>query len=161
MHQVSVIRQGPDDGVFINKLELLLTIPLALEQLADGPQSVGAMAQSRVTGSLDGVGPVAVRQAEQAHQHPHPRDTPLLNHLLRPPARLGADQTGLAQVVGGPTLDARAFLGRDVARGAAEPAGLFLEIELDLLELVIVDAHGVAVPPHPDRTTQGYSGGTE
>ena len=64
MNQITVVRHGPDDGVFLYELELLLTGTLPFDQLANGPQPMGSVCRSDLASLFDSLARMPVGQAE-------------------------------------------------------------------------------------------------
>lgn len=150
LHHRLVFTQAPDDGVLIDKLELLLGRRLPLEQLAKDLQSEGAVAGGGLTRFLDAIRGVLLGQVQQAHQHPHTLDAALLEHLLGPLAGVGADPRGLAREPRRAQFHAGDLLVDDVLAVRAELAGRPLAMYHDLPHALVEDSDqpGVEADPH-------------
>ncbi len=66
MDETAVLREAPDDRMFLYELELILPRTPPLDQLADHAEPVGAVRLREFAGLLDLLVLMAIRQAQQA-----------------------------------------------------------------------------------------------
>ena len=85
-HELPVIAQAADDGVFLDELEVLLgrrRIPL-FDELPQGTEVIGPVALGDLAGLLDLITAVRVGERQQSHQYAATFDAAILQHRLRP-----------------------------------------------------------------------------
>ncbi len=150
MDETAVLRQAPDDRVFLHELELILPRTAPLDQLTDHPKSIGAVRLREFAGLLDLLVLMAIRQAQSPLKDAGAFDTAIVQHGFGPALAVGTEQRGAAELPSDSTFDAADLLGGDVLVLRAEPSRLLLDVEGDLLHAPVEQANRMAVPPRPE-----------
>ncbi len=146
----AVVGQRTDHRVLAHEGHHLLLRGVPVDQGADRPQAVRAVARRDPARPLDRGGGVPLGQAQQADQDPDRLDAPRLDHRLGPAGALRPEPTDPGQVPGRAPLDPADLLRGDVHRLRAEPPRLVPDVHRDLLHPVVEDPHHPRVPADPD-----------
>ncbi len=150
-----VVGQRPDDRMFLQELELLLLLAgLPLQQLPDGPQSVGAASPAHVDRPVPAKHSHACPPAPSVPRAPAPLRRP--GSWPRPIAACEGRSPQSASGGIGSALDGRDFLTGDVLRCRAEPAWLCLGVDGDLFEPVVEDPDQAGVPADPQSAAHVF-----
>jgi hypothetical protein len=139
--------------MFIEELELLLAATTSFEQLADGLEPNGPVAQSNLTRLIDRISRIAVSQAQQAHQYPNPGNAACFQDQAGPALRMHAEQSRPLQQPGRALFHLGDLARMDMLLLRLEGAGLNLDVEDDLFHLAVEDPHQVTIPADPDLST--------
>ena len=154
MDETAVLRQAPDDRVFLHELELILPGTPPLDQLADHAEPVGAVRLREFAGGLDLLVFMTIRQAQQPLKNAGAFDAAIVQHGFGPTLAVRTEQRRTAERPGDSTFDAADLLRGDVLVLRAEPSRLLLDVEGDLLHARVEQANRMAVPPRPEFSAE-------
>src|SRR5215471_13194593 len=103
MDKLTVLGQGTNERMLLDKRQLFLPGRGAVKQGAQRTQAVSAMRPSNVAGPFDGVAAVTMGQVQQSLQNTHALDAACPDHGLRPTQTERTEPTHLVQQPGGTT----------------------------------------------------------
>ncbi len=153
-NQLAVVGQIADNLVFSEELEALLLITASLEQLSDGSQSKGVVAQGYLAGLVNLPAAVTSGQGLQAHQHTQTLDTPALEHGLGPSMGPGTYKPGALQQPGSPSFNLGDLLVVDMFIVSAESARIALDMNGYLFHPQVEYAYYPSIPSYPNLSAK-------
>jgi len=153
-NQLPVIGHIANNLVFSEEFKALLLITASLEQLSDGSQSKGIVAEGYLAGPVNLPAAVTASQGLQAYKHTQTLDTSALKHRLGPSMSPGTYKPAASQQPCRSVFNLGDLLVVDMFIVSAESARIALDMNGYLFHPQVEYAYYPPIPSYPNLSAK-------